>query len=94
MAETAVYKQVAAFYYQYTTKVGYYRGGKKDNEIDIVVDFPTGRILIEVKYRENATIGQKDAIYIHADEAVSSIVVTKKENDYGLQNSAGNKKIL
>jgi len=94
MAETAVYKHVAAFYYQYTTNVGYYRGGKKDNEIDIVVDFPTGRILIEVKYRENATIGQKDAIYLHADEAVSSIVVTKKENDYGLQKSAGDKNIL
>jgi len=94
MAETAVYKHVAAFYYQNTTSVGYYRGGKKDNQIDIVVDFPSGRILIEVKYRENAAIGQRDAIYLHADEAASAIVVTKKESDYGLQNSAGDKKIL
>lgn len=35
MVETAVYKHVAAFYYQKATRVGYYRGGKKDNEIDI-----------------------------------------------------------
>ena len=30
MVETAVYKHVAAFYYQQATRVGYYRGGKKD----------------------------------------------------------------
>lgn len=29
MVETAVYKHVAAFYYQQATRVGYYRGGKK-----------------------------------------------------------------
>lgn len=92
--ETSVYKHVAAFYYQNTTSVGYYRGGKKDNEIDIVVEFPSGKILIEVKYREHAPIGEKDAIYTLADEATCSIVVTKRDNDYGLQSSAGTKKIL
>jgi hypothetical protein len=74
--------------------VGYYRGGKKGNEIDVVVDFPGGKILIEVKYRENAQIGEKDAIYELADEASSSIVVTKREDDYGVQPAKGNKKIL
>lgn len=92
--ETAVYKHIAAFYYQNTTSVGYYRGGKKGNEIDVVVDFPGGKILIEVKYRENAQIGEKDAIYELADEASSSIVVTKREDDYGVQPAKGNKKIL
>ena len=34
MAETTVYKHVAAFYYREQTKVGYYRqGGKNDKEI-------------------------------------------------------------
>ena len=92
--ETAVYKHIAAFYYQSVTNVGYYRGGKKDNEIDIVVDFPTKKILIEVKYRENAQIGEKDAIYNLADEASYSIVVTKRIDDYGLQESKGGNKIL
>lgn len=55
MVETAVYKHVAAFYYQQATRVGYYRGGKKDKEIDVVVDYPNiKKILIEVKYREQA----------------------------------------
>ena len=92
--ETAVYKHMAAFYYQYTTSVGYYRGGKKGNEIDIVVDYPSGKILIEVKYRENVHIGEKDAIYELADEATFSIVVTKREDDYGIKNSKGKRKIL
>jgi len=92
--ETAVYKHIAAFYYQSTTSVGYYRGGKKGNEIDVVVDFPNGKILIEVKYQEDAHIGVKDAIYELADDASFSIVVTKRENDYGIQDSMGSKKIL
>lgn len=92
--ETAVYKHIAAFYYQNTTRVGYYRGGKKDNEIDIVVDFPNGKILIEVKYREEATIGGKDAIFELADKATYSMVITKREDDYGIQPSMGSKTIL
>ncbi len=92
--ETAVYKHVAAFYYQHTTSVGYYRGGRKGNEIDVVVDFPSGKILIEVKYREQASITEKDAIFELADEATCAIVVTKREDDYGIQPSAGTKKIL
>ena len=92
--ETAVFKHITAFYYQNTTGVGYFRGGKKNQEIDIVVDYPRGKILIEVKYRENVNIGEKDAIYNLADEASCSIVVTKRSDDFGIQNSKGKKKIL
>ena len=92
--ETAVYKHIAAFYYQHTASVGYYRGGKKGNEIDIVVDFPSGKILIEVKYREHAQIGKKDAVFEFADEAASAIVITKRESDFGMQLSNGENKIL
>lgn len=92
--ETAVYKHLTAFYYQSTTSVGYHRGGRKGKEIDIVVDFPQGKILVEVKYRENAEIKVTDAIYELADLATCAIVVTKRENDYGIQSSMGEKKIL
>ena len=92
--ETAVYKHIAAFYYQNTTSVGYYRDGKKGKEVDIVVDFPKGKILIEVKYRENVSIGEKDAIYELADKATFSIVVTKRNDDYGIKKSQGKKDIL
>ena len=94
IVETAVYKHIAAFYYQNTTRVGYYRDTKTNKEIDIVVDYPTGKILIEVKYREQASITEKDAIYQFCDEAASAIVVTKRENDYGVQETKGAKKII
>lgn len=89
MVETAVYKHVAAFYYQRATSVGYYRGGRKNKEIDIVVDYPnTGNILIEVKYRENARIAGDDAISELSSEAAASLVVTKRADDYGIQNAS------
>jgi len=94
--ETAVYKHLAAFYYQNTTSVGYYRDSRRngEREIDIVVDFPSGKILIEVKYRGSASIGEKDAIYEWADSASGAMVITKRDDDYGLQPSKGSKKIL
>ncbi len=95
MVETAVYKHIAAFYYQKATRVGYYRGGKKDKEIDIVVDYPNvDKILIEVKYREQAPIADDDAICELADEASAAIVVTKRADDYGVHNAPNGKMLL
>jgi predicted AAA+ superfamily ATPase len=92
--ETAVFKHVAAFYYQTAASVGYYRGGKKGNEIDIVVEFRSGKIFIEVKYRERVHLNEKDAIYELADEALSAVVITKRADDYGVQPSGGRQNIL
>ena len=88
IVETAVYKHVTSFYYQNATSVGYYRGGKKDKEIDIVVSYPkTKNLLIEVKYREEAPIPDDSAICELCSQASAAIVVTKTPNDYGLHDS-------
>lgn len=88
IVETAVYKHVAAFYYQKATSVGYYRGGRKDKEIDIVVDYPNiDNILIEVKYRERASISGDDAITELCSQSSASIIVTKNASDFGLHNT-------
>jgi predicted AAA+ superfamily ATPase len=88
IVETAVYKHVAAFYYQQATSVGYFRGGKKGKEIDIVVDYPnTKKILIEVKYREGAPIPDDDAIAELCSEASAAIIVTKTPHDFGVHNT-------
>lgn len=88
MVETAVYKHIAAFYYQKATRVGYYRGGKRDKEIDVVVDYPNiDNILIEVKYREQAPIADDDAICELCDTACAAIVVTKRADDYGTHHA-------
>jgi len=76
IAETAVYKHIAAFYSQKATSVGYYRGGRKDKEIDIVVEYPKFKnILIEVKYRDAAPISDNDAISLLCEESSASIIV-------------------
>lgn len=88
IVETAVYKHVAAFYYQQATSVGYFRGGKRSKEIDIVVDYPNiKKILIEVKYREEAPIADDDAIAALCEEASLAIIVTKNPQDFGLHHT-------
>lgn len=95
VVETAVYKHVAAFYYQQATSVGYYRGGKKDKEIDIVVDYHnTNNILIDVKYREGAPVADDDAISELSSEAAIAIVVTKNANDFGIHDTKSGKPML
>ncbi len=95
IVETAVYKHVAAFYYQKATSVGYFRGGKKNKEIDIVVDYHnSGNILIEVKYREGAPIPNDDAISELCAEASAAIIVTKAASDFGVHNTKSGKDML
>jgi predicted AAA+ superfamily ATPase len=95
IVETAVYKHVAAFNYQQATSVGYYRGSRKSKEIDIVVDYPNIKyILIEVKYREDAPISDDDAISELSGEALAAIVVTKNENDFGIQKTKSGREII
>lgn len=95
MVETAVYKHVAAFYYQQATRVGYYRGGRLGNEIDIVVDYPNIKnILIEVKYREQATVPDSDAIIELSDQASAGIIITKRADDYGTHHAPNGKELI
>ena len=95
VVETAVYKHVTAFYYKFATSVGYFRGGKKNKEIDVVVDYPKIKnILIEVKYREGAPIADDDAIIEFCDEASSAIIITKTPNDFGVHNTPSGRELL
>ena len=95
IVETAVYKHVAAFYYQQTTSVGYFRGGRKEKEIDIVVNYPKAKkILIEVKYREEAPIADDDAISSLCEDAAAAIIVTKSSSDFGVHNTKSGKDMI
>lgn len=95
VVETAVYKHVAAFYYQKATSVGYYRGGRKGKEIDVVVEYSKNKnILIEVKYREGAPVADDDAICQLCNEASAAIIVTKNANDYGTHSTADGNELL
>lgn len=95
VVETAVYKHVVAFYYQKATQVGYYRGGRADREVDIVVEYPgIKKMLIEVKYREQAPIHEDDAICQLAAESSVAMVITKRAEDCGIQQTASGHRLL
>ena len=95
VVETAVYKHVSAFYYQQPATVGYFRGGRKGKEIDIVVDYPnTKNILIEVKYREGAPVSADDVISELCCEASAAIIVTKSPGDFGIHNTRSGKDMI
>ena len=95
IVETAVYKHVAAFYYRKASSVGYFRGGRKNKEIDIVVDCQgAGNVLIEVKYREGAPVADDDAIAELCGDATAAIVVTKNASDFGVHNTKCGKDML
>ena len=85
IAETAVYKHIKAFYYDDAPVVGYYRGGEKGKEIDIVVKSARfAPVMIEVKYREQAKIAEDDAIVTEAEPDRPNLVITKRPDDHGI----------
>ena len=96
IAETAVYKHVKAFNYKAVTKVGYYRAGDKDKEIDIVVQYAqnTKPIMIEVKYRDNSPITERDLIVELSQDDKPNMVITKTIDDFGLHEYKNGKKIF
>lgn len=95
MVETAVYKHIAAFYYQKATRVGYYRGGRKNKEIDIVVEYPHIRdMMVEVKYREQAPIANDDAIIEYCSQASAASIITKRAEDFGVHDAPNGQKLL
>lgn len=95
VVETAVYKHVVAFYYQQAASVGYFRGGRRGKEIDIVVKYPnTKHILIEVKYREGAPISDDDAISELCEETSAAIIVTKNASDFGVHHTKSGKDMI
>ncbi len=86
IVETIAYKHIISYYSNTWAKVGYYRDSKSDREIDMVVALPQGKILIEIKHREDTSLGPAEAIVklANRDDTISAIMVTKRPDDYGV----------
>jgi hypothetical protein len=94
--ETAVYKHVHTFFYHQNPIIGYYRDQRTQKEIDMIVSFPFGKCIIEVKYRQNPSISENEAIIEWANdpETKEAIVVTRNGNDYGIIQHETKTKII
>jgi predicted AAA+ superfamily ATPase len=92
MVETTVYKHIITFYQSApSVHTGYYRKAKENQkEVDIVIELPQGKILCEVKYKNNTSVPAADAIITLSKEedtkVVYSFIVTKSLLDYGMAN--------
>ena len=92
MVETAVYQHVLSFYTHISAIIGYYRKAKENQkEVDVVVEMPMRqKYLIEVKYRNNASLSTTDAIIALSNEentrVAQSFVITKNLMDCGPSN--------
>ena len=75
------------FYAEENVKIGYFRKSTDNQkEIDIVVQFPNGKSLIEVKFREDSKLPESDAIVEMCQrekDIISAVVITKRAEDYG-----------
>lgn len=90
IVESAVYKHVNTFYYNFNPKIGYFRDSSSQKEIDIVVMMPNSKIMIEIKYRENPKIKESEAIveWSKKEQQTAALLITKNSEDYGLLDHA------
>lgn len=90
IVESAVFKHIKTFYYNMNPKLGYFRDSTTQKEMDIVLSIPRGKILIEVKYRNDTALKESEAIveWSKKDKLNLSILVTKNSEDFGLIKNA------
>lgn len=85
--ETAFFKHVFARYYQQSMSFSYWRGGKKDFEVDIIADAGGRLIPFEVKYRGQnvGTHELKGIMQFCRERGVKrGYVITKDAADFGV----------
>lgn len=95
VVETAVYKHVSSYFHRKALAVGYYRGGNKNKEIDVVVErINRPPVCIEVKYREGAPVSDDEAIITWSEKVELSIIVTKNVQDFGVHHTRNGSPII
>lgn len=85
--ETAFFKHVFTRFYQKSIGFSYWRGGKKDYEVDLIADVEGRLVPFEVKYRSSSTGASdlKGMTQFCLERNVSrGYVVTKELSDFGL----------
>ena len=85
--ETAFFKHVFTRFYQKSIGFSYWRGGKKDYEVDLIADVEGRLVPFEVKYRSSSTGASdlKGMTQFCLERSVSrGYVVTKELSDFGL----------
>jgi uncharacterized protein len=85
--ETAFFKHVYSRYYRQSIGFSYWRGGKKDLEVDLIADVEGRLVPFEVKYRAQATgAGELKGLaeFCTEQKIARAYVITKEPNDFSV----------
>ena len=95
LVESIVYKHLLHSYGN-SHQLGYLiLKGKEKQEVDFAISRPTGeRFLCEVKYKNDSSISQEDAILrLCSDEStLGAFLITRNPNDFGIAHHSSNAK--
>lgn len=88
IVETAVLRHLISYHYADNPRVGYWRDTSSGREVDIIVESPSYRIAIEVKYRADARITSKAGMHMYCDaESVNyAYWVSQSDKDFGVSS--------
>jgi hypothetical protein len=84
IVETTVLRHLYAYYYQDTPEIVYWRDAASGKEVDFIVRSPRYLIPVEVKYRDDAGLGEKEGIvgYSRNENVSAAYWVTRREQDF------------
>lgn len=87
MVETTILRHLYAYHYQDVPTISYWRDAVTEKEVDIIVKSPKYQIPVEVKYRDNVTITEKEGILTYCkQEGISKgYWITKGSEYFGVE---------
>jgi predicted AAA+ superfamily ATPase len=85
IVETTVLRHLYAYHYQDSPELVYWRDTASAKEVDIIVRSPSYTIPVEVKYRDDGTLAEKEGIvaYCKLERVAIAYWVTRRETDFG-----------
>lgn len=95
IVETTMLRHLFAYYYQDTPRIAYWNDptpGRK-REVDIIISSPKYTIPVEVKYEEDASLGEKEGVvdFCRREPVENAYWVTKLEKDFAVKEFPGTK---
>ena len=87
IVETAVLRHLISYHYVDNPRIGYWRDAPSDREVDIIIESPSYRIAVEVKYRSDASLSARAGIhaYCNAESVSYAYWVTQRDKEFDVR---------
>jgi predicted AAA+ superfamily ATPase len=85
--ETTVLHQFYAYYYRDVPEILYWRDAVTGKEVDVIVKSPKYQIPVEVEYRQDAPLIEKDGLveYVRDNHLKWAYLITQRDLDFSIQ---------